>query len=88
MLRSSYPKVRSATIRTARLRGSLFDAGKTQNVLVDVTDPISCADTAFWVDHTEPHEVLWQVIADKGAWPFGNLLDGCEYLCLVEPNQA
>jgi hypothetical protein len=67
-------------VRNAKLRGSLFEGGE-ENV-------VSCADTAFWVDHGEP---LWalDVIKETGVfWPFGRLPDGCEFLILVEAKAA
>jgi hypothetical protein len=64
-------------VRTAKLCGSLFD----DNIL-DGT--ISCADTDFFVDHTEPLEALVAVHAKGVSWPFGKLPEGHEFLVFVE----
>lgn len=42
-----------------------------------------CADTQFWVDHTEPKEAL-RVMEGKGSWVLGGLPEGCEYLALLK----
>jgi hypothetical protein len=63
-------------VKTAKLNGSLFDA--------DITGPVSCADTGFWVDHQEPMDAL-KIIEGKGrVWPLGHLPEGHEFLILVE----
>ncbi|KIY03047.1 uncharacterized protein Z520_01513 [Fonsecaea multimorphosa CBS 102226] len=64
-------------VRSAILRGSLFEGHWTQGV-------VCCADTSFWVDHEEPAEALHVVKARGLVWPFGDLPDGHEYLFLVE----
>ncbi|KAG8628113.1 hypothetical protein KVT40_003986 [Elsinoe batatas] len=65
-------------VRTAKLQGSLFgDDDKKSKV-------VSCADTGFWVDHTEPSQAL-DIIKAKGIkWPFGTLPEGHEFLVLVD----
>lgn len=64
-------------VRNAKFRGSLFEKVEDGTV--------SSADTAFFVDHTEPFEAL-KSVRDKGnPWPFGELLDGHEFLVLVTP---
>lgn len=65
-------------IRDALLHGSLFED--------DVTDgSISSIYTGFFVDHTEPDEVLHNV-RQSTVWPFGELAEGCEFLLIV-PNE-
>lgn len=63
-------------VREARLRGRLFNPE-------DIIGLVSCADTNFWVDHTEPLEALGRAreIAD---WPLGDLHDGHEFLLILE----
>ncbi|KAL7277069.1 hypothetical protein ACG7TL_008914 [Trametes sanguinea] len=41
------------------------------------------ADTSFFVDHAEPIEILQSYIAEE-KWPFGELLDGHEFLVLLD----
>ncbi|KAI9819308.1 MAG: hypothetical protein M1827_007465 [Pycnora praestabilis] len=64
-------------VSEAKIRGALFGD--------EVDDgSISCADTGFWVDHTEPLEAL-NVVREKGiTWPLGELPDGCEFLVLIK----
>ncbi|KAJ2975398.1 hypothetical protein NUW54_g11736 [Trametes sanguinea] len=40
------------------------------------------ADTSFFVDHAEPLEILQTYVAEE-KWPFGELLDGHEFLVLL-----
>ncbi|KAF3063906.1 hypothetical protein GL218_02569 [Daldinia childiae] len=63
-------------IRDSALRGSLFDNK-------DSTGLVSGVDTKFFVDHDEPLEVLNKV---RGLWdwPLGELLDGHEYLLIIQ----
>ncbi|KAI9797318.1 MAG: hypothetical protein M1825_006016 [Sarcosagium campestre] len=54
-------------IKDAKLRGSLFDP--------EVTDgTISCVDTGFFVDHSEPLEAL-KIVREDTSWPLGDLID-------------
>ena len=63
-------------LRNATARGSLFDD--------DVTDgTTSAVDTGFFVDHTEPLEAL-EDIRMQIYWPLGELLDGHEFLLILE----
>lgn len=62
-------------VKSAALKGSLFGKGD---------EAVCCADTAFWVDHTEPLEALAAVQARGVEWPFGDLPEGCEFLVLVK----
>ncbi|PVI04393.1 hypothetical protein DM02DRAFT_586383 [Periconia macrospinosa] len=62
-------------IKNAVLKGSVFGKGD---------DTVCCADTGFWVDHTEPLQAL-ATVKDRGVeWPFGDLSEGCEFLILVK----
>lgn len=65
-----------AYVRNAMLRGKLFD-------LDDASGAISSVCTNFFVDHSEPLEALnW--IQQVLSWPLGELLDGHEFLLLIE----
>jgi hypothetical protein len=61
-------------VKDAKLKGSIFglDDGA-----------VCCADTQFWVDHTEPLAAL-ATVKTKVDWPFGELPEGCEFLVLVK----
>ncbi|KIX03760.1 uncharacterized protein Z518_07313 [Rhinocladiella mackenziei CBS 650.93] len=62
--------------KDADLRGSLFHTRETNGV-------VSSVYTNFFVDHTEPLEALaW--VRDGLDWPLGELLDGHEFLFLLE----
>ncbi|CAD0108352.1 unnamed protein product [Aureobasidium uvarum] len=64
-------------VRTAELRGSLFDS--------DVDDgTVFCADTKFFVDHAEPDTALKTVQSKGIKWPFGRLPEGHEFLAFIE----
>ena len=63
-------------VRTAELQGKLFKPD-------DTTGAISSVDTNFFVDHTEPLEAL-QWIRSGLSWPLGELLDGHEFLLIIE----
>ena len=67
-------------VKKAKLRGHLFDA-------TDESGCVSSAWTNFPVDHREPLEVLAGV-AGELAWPLGQLLEGHEFLLLLEANQG
>ncbi|MCJ1476724.1 hypothetical protein MMC13_005392 [Lambiella insularis] len=68
-------------VKTAQLHGSLFGD--------EVTDgAVASADTGFWVDHGEPLEVLEAVRARGVGWPFGELMEGHEFVVLVEVGEA
>ncbi len=47
-----------------------------------------CADTEFWVDHSEPEEALKAVRGKGIAWPFGGFPEGHEFLVIVEVQAA
>jgi hypothetical protein len=72
-------------VREAKVTGSLFEGtidGQEENRIV------CCADTEFWVDHSEPEEAL-EAMKGKGiAWPFGDLPEGHEFLVIVEVKAA
>ncbi|KAF2450087.1 hypothetical protein P171DRAFT_204796 [Karstenula rhodostoma CBS 690.94] len=62
-------------VKSCKLKGSLFGQ--------EVTDGSVCSgDTSFWVDHDEPLAALDQVKAKGGSWPFGDLLEGCEFIAI------
>ena len=63
-------------LKSATACGSLFDH--------DVTDgTTSSVNTGFFVDHTEPLEAL-EDIRMQVDWPLGDLLDGHEFLLVLE----
>ena len=63
-------------VRNAVPRGNLFESD-------DASGVISSVDTNFFVDHAEPLEALRWV--RKGLeWPLGELLDGHEFLLIIE----
>lgn len=65
-----------AYVKNARLRGSLFDDE-------DSDGSVCCADTGFWVDQTESVAALEQLKKKGVKWPFGELLEGCEFVVLI-----
>lgn len=77
-IRDNAAKVLAAThikyIKNAPLHGILFEGGCDTGV-------VSSAFTRFYVDHTEPMEVLEKFKA-RGKWCLGELLDGHEFLAL------
>jgi hypothetical protein len=65
-------------VRCAKLRGTLFPSDVNEGV-------VSCADTGFWVDHSEPKEALRILKEEKRVeWPLGELPEGCEFLILAK----
>lgn len=62
-------------IRDAKPRGTLFNAD-------DNSGAVSCVDSNFFVDHSEPLEAL-SVVQESMNWPLGELLDGHEFLLLL-----
>jgi hypothetical protein len=68
-------------VKNAILRGSLFEEGVEDGT-------VSSAYTNFWVDHQEPFDAL-AVIRHRGInWPFGELLEGHEYLVVVDAKSS
>ena len=63
-------------VKEAKLHGSLFNPE-------DTSGAISSVDTEFFVDHTEPLKVL-QRVRGVTDWPLGELLDGYEFLLMIE----
>jgi hypothetical protein len=63
-------------VRDAKLHGSLFNPEDTDG-------SVSCVDTNFFVDHSEPLEAL-SAVRETMNWPLGELLDGHEFLLLLE----
>ena len=66
-------------IRDAKLHGSLFSPEDTDG-------SVSCVDTNFFVNHSEPLEAL-SFVRETMDWPLGELLDGHEYLLILEANR-
>ena len=66
-----------AYVKDAQLRGSCFDSEHKVSGLV------SSAFTNFYVDHDEPLAALAEV-REYMDWPLGELLDGDEFLVLLE----
>jgi hypothetical protein len=63
-------------VKNAELCGSLFNPA-------DVSGAVSCVNTRFFVDHTEPQEALsW--VRENMNWPLGELLEGHEFLVIFE----
>jgi hypothetical protein len=63
-------------IREAKLRGSLFDPEDSSGL-------VSSVDTGFFVDHEEPLSALtW--LRQSTDWPLGELLDGVEFILVLE----
>ena len=45
---------------------------------------VSCADTGFWVDHSETDATL-RVVKERGIeWPLGKLPEGHEFLAITK----
>ena len=64
-------------VKDAKLCGSVFDPGDTSGL-------VSSVNSGFFVDHHEPLEALaW--VRQEMEWPLGELLDGHEFLLIVEP---
>lgn len=63
-------------IRDSKVHGSLFNSKVTDGT-------VSCVDTQFFADHTEALEAL-QSVQEDDDWLLGELLDGHEFLFLVE----
>ncbi|KAI9748900.1 MAG: hypothetical protein M4579_007077 [Chaenotheca gracillima] len=63
-------------VRDAKLHGSLFNPEDTDG-------SVSCVDTNFFVNHSEPLEALSSV-REIMNWPLGELLDGHEFLLILE----
>ncbi|TAQ84988.1 hypothetical protein B7494_g6696 [Chlorociboria aeruginascens] len=63
-------------IKDAKLRGSVFTPGDTSGL-------VSSVDSGFFVDHSEPLEVLASVREDM-EWPLGELFDGHEFFLIFE----
>ncbi|KAH7405652.1 hypothetical protein DE146DRAFT_649355 [Phaeosphaeria sp. MPI-PUGE-AT-0046c] len=63
-------------VRDAKLAGSLFDPN-------DITGRVCCVNSEFFVDHRDPLEALaW--VRDTREWPLGDLVDGHEFLLILE----
>lgn len=64
-------------VRKAVPRGKLFEP-------YDASGVISFVYTDFFVDHTEPLEALRWVRQEGPEWPLSELLDGHEFLLIME----
>ncbi|OCK74578.1 hypothetical protein K432DRAFT_469111 [Lepidopterella palustris CBS 459.81] len=63
-------------VQDAKLRGRLFDSTDTSGL-------VSSVDTGFFVNHEEPLEALaW--VRELMEWPFGELLDGHEFVLILQ----
>jgi len=67
-------------LQTAKLSGSLFNK-------LDNSGSICGVDTNFFVDHTEPLQALKEVRKFR-EWPLGDLIDGCEFLVIVQAKKS
>lgn len=67
-------------LRTAKLSGSLFNKHDNSGLVCGV-------DTNFFIDHTEPLQALEEVRKFR-EWPLGDLLDGCEFLVIVQAKKS
>ena len=63
-------------VKDAKLCGKLFNPGDTSGL-------VSSVDSGFFVDHDEPLEVL-ALVRKEMDWPLGELLDGYEFLLIIE----
>ena len=67
-------------VKDAQLRGSVFFRDETNGL-------VSCVNSGFFVDHTEPLEALaW--VREGMEWPLGELLDGHEFLLIFEAKRS
>ncbi|KAG6909339.1 hypothetical protein DXG01_000939 [Tephrocybe rancida] len=67
-------------LRSAELVGTAFHPSSPSPV-------VSSVFTNFWVDHAEPLQALDKYRrASAKNWPFGELLDGHEFLIIVRPS--
>lgn len=66
-------------VRDAKLHGSVFG----DKTYADEIQTECCADTGFYVDHTEPLQAQ-DVVRSYRDWPLGDLPEGHEFLVLVE----
>lgn len=64
-------------IKNATPKGRLFDQQ-------DATGAVSSVFTGFYVDHEEPLACLASLEQTGQRWPVGKLLDGHEFLFMVE----
>src|SRR6266498_1606026 len=63
-------------VRGAKLHGILFNPDDTDGA-------VSCVDTGFFIDHSEPLEALASV-RETMERPLGELLDGHEFLLILQ----
>lgn len=63
-------------VRTAQLHGLLFGEKVEDGA-------VCCADTRFYIDHTEPDKALKAVRSKGVPWPLGELPHGHEFLVII-----
>ena len=72
------PKTDSNLSTEAQLHGHLFNPGSEDGSICSL-------DTNFFVNHTEPLAALDEISKKDGQeWPLGALVEGREFLLLVE----
>jgi hypothetical protein len=64
-------------VRTAKFHGSLFDDKLSDGAM-------SRTDIDFFVDHAEPDGALDTTLSRGVKWSFGRLLEGHEFVILIE----
>ncbi|KAL9624269.1 MAG: hypothetical protein Q9160_001516 [Pyrenula sp. 1 TL-2023] len=69
-------------VNNATLYGSLFEDGPKKD------GAVSSAFTNFWVDHQEPRDALAAICKRGIHWPFGELMEGHEYLVLIKAGSS
>ncbi len=63
-------------IKDAKPTGNLFNPEAADGT-------VSCVNTSFFVDHTEPLEAL-ECVREEMDWPLGEVIDGHEFLLILE----
>ena len=71
-------------IRNAVLRGSLFEDAVPVMVWGDIDSAACLVDTGFFVSHEEPRKALVWLRDKRGGWPLGGLLEGHEFVLVME----
>lgn len=66
---------------TAQLHGSLFGERVEDGA-------VSCADTNFYIDHTESDKALEAVRSKGVAWPLGELPQGHEFFVIINGSRS
>lgn len=77
-----------AYLRSTKLHGSLFAASNTSGEYEDEDEndgTICCVETEFFMEHEEALQALDYLETHKKIqWPLGDLLEGSEFVLLVE----